>query len=159
LLSFAYVVFVKIPLRETFSLSLWSSTTSDQLCMWILSHFVPISSQGSIFSFSFLYISSQFLSFYLFILLFFSVVFLFLIAISFSASEIGTNQRLVPLKSLNSPSFSSNLRFLRKSAQNSSGVSSDDGVIIVDHGSRRKESNLMLSKKSFMKSVMHLGMF
>jgi hypothetical protein len=159
LLSFAYVVFVKIPLRETFSLSLWSSTTSDQLCMWILSHFVPISSQGSIFSFSFLYISSQFLSFYLFILLFFSVVFLFLIAISFSASEIGTNQRLVPLKSLNSPSFSSNLRFLRKSAQNSSVVSSDDGVIIVDHGSRRKESNLMLSKKSFMKSVMHLGMF
>ncbi|KAK2416655.1 sirohydrochlorin ferrochelatase, chloroplastic [Trifolium repens] len=65
---------------------------------------------------------------------------------SFSASEIGTNQRLVPLKSLNSPSFSSNLRFLRKSAQNSSGVSSDDGVIIVDHGSRRKESNLMLNE-------------
>ncbi|WJX78215.1 sirohydrochlorin ferrochelatase [Trifolium repens] len=65
---------------------------------------------------------------------------------SFSASEIGTNQRLVPLKSLNSPSFSSNLRFLRKSAQNSSGVGSDDGVIIVDHGSRRKESNLMLNE-------------
>ncbi|WJX72924.1 sirohydrochlorin ferrochelatase [Trifolium repens] len=65
---------------------------------------------------------------------------------SFSASEIGTNQRLVPLKSLNSPSFSSNLRFLRKSAQNSSVVSSDDGVIIVDHGSRRKESNLMLNE-------------
>ncbi|WJX83624.1 sirohydrochlorin ferrochelatase [Trifolium repens] len=65
---------------------------------------------------------------------------------SFSASEIGTNQRLVPLKSLNSPSFSSNLRFLRKSGQNSSGVSSDDGVIIVDHGSRRKESNLMLNE-------------
>jgi hypothetical protein len=105
----------------------------------------------------FVYIISIY--FLLFILLFFSVVFLFLIAISFSASEIGTNQRLVPLKSLNSPSFSSNLRFLRKSAQNSSVVSSDDGVIIVDHGSRRKESNLMLSKKSFMKSVMHLGMF
>ncbi|PNX93674.1 sirohydrochlorin ferrochelatase-like protein [Trifolium pratense] len=65
---------------------------------------------------------------------------------SFSASEIGTNQRRVPLKSLNSPSFSSKLRFLRKSTQNSSGVGPDDGVIIVDHGSRRKESNLMLNE-------------
>jgi hypothetical protein len=84
---------------------------------------------------------------------------LFLIAVSFSASEIGTNQRRVPLKSLNSPSFSSKLRFLRKSTQNSSGVGPDDGVIIVDHGSRHKESNLMLSKKSLTKSVMQLGMF
>ncbi|CAJ2665337.1 sirohydrochlorin ferrochelatase, chloroplastic isoform X4 [Trifolium pratense] len=57
-----------------------------------------------------------------------------------------TNQRRVPLKSLNSPSFSSKLRFLRKSTQNSSGVGPDDGVIIVDHGSRRKESNLMLNE-------------
>ncbi|CAJ2665335.1 sirohydrochlorin ferrochelatase, chloroplastic isoform X2 [Trifolium pratense] len=65
---------------------------------------------------------------------------------SFSASEIRTNQRRVPLKSLNSPSFSSKLRFLRKSTQNSSGVGPDDGVIIVDHGSRRKESNLMLNE-------------
>ncbi|CAJ2665336.1 sirohydrochlorin ferrochelatase, chloroplastic isoform X3 [Trifolium pratense] len=61
-------------------------------------------------------------------------------------SEIRTNQRRVPLKSLNSPSFSSKLRFLRKSTQNSSGVGPDDGVIIVDHGSRRKESNLMLNE-------------
>ncbi|CAJ2665334.1 sirohydrochlorin ferrochelatase, chloroplastic isoform X1 [Trifolium pratense] len=78
--------------------------------------------------------------------LFPSVVFLFLITVSFSASEIRTNQRRVPLKSLNSPSFSSKLRFLRKSTQNSSGVGPDDGVIIVDHGSRRKESNLMLNE-------------
>jgi hypothetical protein len=107
----------------------------------------------------FVYIISISFLLFIYFIVFQCCFFLFLIAISFSASEIGTNQRLVPLKSLNSPSFSSNLRFLRKSAQNSSGVSSDDGVIIVDHGSRRKESNLMLSKKSFMKSVMHLGMF
>lgn len=43
-------------------------------------------------------------------------------------------------------------RFLCLSAQNdglrgiSGRVGSGDGVIIVDHGSRRKESNLMLSK-------------
>ncbi|WJX65320.1 sirohydrochlorin ferrochelatase [Trifolium repens] len=71
-------------------------------------------------------------------------------------SEIGTNQKRVPLKSLRSPSFSSKLRFLRKSTQNSSGVGPDDGVIIVDHGPRRKESNIMLCKKSLTKSIMQL---
>lgn len=30
--------------------------------------------------------------------------------------------------------------------QQTNGVGDKDGVIIVDHGSRRKESNLMLSK-------------
>lgn len=65
---------------------------------------------------------------------------------SFSASEIGTNQRWAPLKSSNSLNFSSKSRFLCKSIQNSSGVGPDDAVIIVDHGSRRKESNLMLNE-------------
>lgn len=65
---------------------------------------------------------------------------------SFSASDIRTNQRWPPLKSSNSLSFSSKSRFLCKSTQNSSGVGPDDAVIIVDHGSRRKESNLMLNE-------------
>ncbi|KAI5447540.1 hypothetical protein KIW84_015117 [Lathyrus oleraceus] len=61
-------------------------------------------------------------------------------------SEIGTDQRWAPSKSSNSLSFSSKLQFLRKSTQNSSGVGPGDAVIIVDHGSRRKESNLMLNE-------------
>lgn len=65
---------------------------------------------------------------------------------SFSASDIRTNQRWPPLKSSNSLSFSAKSRFLCKSIQNSSGVGPDDAVIIVDHGSRRKESNLMLNE-------------
>ncbi|KAG5081909.1 hypothetical protein JHK84_051947 [Glycine max] len=75
---------------------------------------------------------------------------------SFSAS-FGTNPSWVPLKSSNSLCCSSkprNLsRFLCLSTQNGGGfrensgeVGRGDAAIIVDHGSRRKESNLMLSK-------------
>ncbi|XP_027359112.1 uncharacterized protein LOC113867821 isoform X2 [Abrus precatorius] len=65
---------------------------------------------------------------------------------SVSASEIGTNPRWVPFKSSNLS------RFLCLSTQNggfrgnSGEVGRGDGVIIVDHGSRRKESNLMLNE-------------
>ncbi|KAH1192422.1 Sirohydrochlorin ferrochelatase, chloroplastic [Glycine max] len=73
---------------------------------------------------------------------------------SFSAS-FGTNPSWVPLKSSNSLCCSSkprNLsRFLCLSTQNGGGfrensgeVGRGDAAIIVDHGSRRKESNLML---------------
>ncbi|XP_004489242.1 sirohydrochlorin ferrochelatase, chloroplastic [Cicer arietinum] len=65
---------------------------------------------------------------------------------SFSATEIGTNQTWAPLKSSNSLNFCSKSRFLCMSTQNSSRVGPNDAVIIVDHGSRRKESNLMLNE-------------
>ncbi|KAK7300757.1 hypothetical protein RJT34_11607 [Clitoria ternatea] len=74
---------------------------------------------------------------------------------SFSASEIRTNSIWVPLKSSNFPHYSSkpqNLgRFLCLNAQTggfrevSGEVGRGDAVIIVDHGSRRKESNIMLN--------------
>ncbi|RDX84486.1 Sirohydrochlorin ferrochelatase, chloroplastic, partial [Mucuna pruriens] len=73
----------------------------------------------------------------------------------FSASEIGTNPRWVPFKSSNFLCCSSKpqnvSRFFCLSTQNggfrenSSEVGPGDAVIIVDHGSRRKESNLMLN--------------
>ena len=102
-------------------------------------------------------ISIQFLSINFNISLLF-LFFLFLILLLFvnnifSATENGTNQRWAPLKSSNSLNFSSKSRFLCKSTQNSSGVGPDDAVIIVDHGSRRKESNLMLSKNRLLKLV------
>ncbi|CAJ1946679.1 unnamed protein product [Sphenostylis stenocarpa] len=74
----------------------------------------------------------------------------------FSSSEAGTNSRWLPFKSSNSLSCSykpRNLsRFLCLSTQNggfrenSGEVGSGDAVIIVDHGSRRKESNFMLNE-------------
>ncbi|KAL5152797.1 hypothetical protein HKD37_19G052454 [Glycine soja] len=84
---------------------------------------------------------------------------------SFSAS-FGTNPSWVPLKSSNSLCCSSkprNLsRFLCLSTQNGGGfrensgeVGRGDAVIIVDHGSRRKESNLML--RSYICSGSILG--
>ena len=64
-----------------------------------------------------------------------------------SASETGTNPRWVPFKSSNFPSKPPTLsRILCLRAQSSGGVGDGDAVIIVDHGSRRKESNLLLSK-------------
>lgn len=142
------------------------SYKQDQLCLWSLSHFLQISTQGSNFSLPTSHSLPQIthLTLYPFVYFFvfcFSsgVVFFFLIAVSFSASEIGTNQRWAPSKSSNSLGFSSKLQFLRKSTQNSSGVGPDDAVIIVDHGSRRKESNLMLSKNNLLKSYIQLGMF
>ncbi|KAL2347511.1 hypothetical protein Fmac_001511 [Flemingia macrophylla] len=82
---------------------------------------------------------------------------------SFSTSEIGTNQRWAPLKSLNflcSSSKPQNLsRFVCVSSQNgglrenTGEVGRRDAVIIVDHGSRRKESNVMLNE--FVKIFKH----
>ncbi|KAK7381412.1 hypothetical protein VNO78_34084 [Psophocarpus tetragonolobus] len=75
---------------------------------------------------------------------------------SSSANDIGTNPRWVPFKSSNFLSFSFKPRnlssFLCLSTQsssfreNSGEVDRGDGVIIVDHGSRREESNLMLNE-------------
>ncbi|KAL2335719.1 hypothetical protein Fmac_016932 [Flemingia macrophylla] len=82
---------------------------------------------------------------------------------SFSASEIGTNQRWAPLKSSNflcSSSKPQNLsRFVCMSSQNgglrenTGEIGRRDAVIIVDHGSRRKESNVMLNE--FVKIFKH----
>ncbi|XP_020226640.1 sirohydrochlorin ferrochelatase, chloroplastic isoform X2 [Cajanus cajan] len=74
---------------------------------------------------------------------------------SFSVSEIGTNPRWAPFKSSNFLCCSSKpqslSRFVCLSSQNggfrenSGEVGRGDAVIIVDHGSRRKESNLLLN--------------
>lgn len=61
------------------------------------------------------------------------LVFLFFL-ISFSASETETNQR------------SNSLIFL----SNSYKIGPNDAVIIVDHGSNREESNVMLSKHTLI---------
>lgn len=102
------------------------------------------------------------LPFFLLILYSFSISFLYFSSsssfhshcccYSSSASETGTNPRWVlPFKSSNFLSCSLKPRNLSRisglSTQNSTGsVGPGDAVIIVDHGSRRKESNLMLSK-------------
>ncbi|QCD95264.1 sirohydrochlorin ferrochelatase, chloroplastic [Vigna unguiculata] len=75
---------------------------------------------------------------------------------SFSSHETGTNPRYLPIKSSNFLCCSSKPRnssgFLCLSTQNdgfrenSGEVGGGDAVIIVDHGSRRKESNLMLNE-------------
>ncbi|KAJ7970801.1 Sirohydrochlorin ferrochelatase [Quillaja saponaria] len=74
----------------------------------------------------------------------------------FSSSEAGTTPRRVPFKFFDSlcyPSKTRNLsRFLCLHSQNGGnrgnphGVDDKDGLIIVDHGSRRKESNAMLNE-------------
>lgn len=74
----------------------------------------------------------------------FQLVLLLSLCTRFSACEIRTNQRS------NSLSFSSKSLL---STQNSSGVGPGDAVIIVDHGSNRKEANLMLSKNCLLKLV------
>ncbi|TKY50453.1 Sirohydrochlorin ferrochelatase [Spatholobus suberectus] len=75
---------------------------------------------------------------------------------SFSVSEIGANPRWVPFKSSNFLFCSSKPKNLSRSLclssqnggfrENSGEVGCGDAVIIVDHGSRRKESNLMLNE-------------
>ncbi|XP_047151832.1 sirohydrochlorin ferrochelatase, chloroplastic isoform X1 [Vigna umbellata] len=75
---------------------------------------------------------------------------------SFSSNETGTNPRCLPIRSSNSICCSSKPRnlsgFLCLStpnggfSENSGAVGRGDAVIIVDHGSRRKESNLMLNE-------------
>ncbi|CAB4275256.1 unnamed protein product [Prunus armeniaca] len=68
---------------------------------------------------------------------------------SSSASEIGTSPSCAVLNF--SRSRNSSIRLCMGSGnggfgQNPNGVGDRDGVIIVDHGSRRKESNLMLNE-------------
>ncbi|BFG26928.1 hypothetical protein CerSpe_132020 [Prunus speciosa] len=68
---------------------------------------------------------------------------------SSSASEIGTSSSCAVLNF--SRSRNSSIRLCMGSGnggfgQNPNGVGDRDGVIIVDHGSRRKESNLMLNE-------------
>ncbi|XP_065875879.1 sirohydrochlorin ferrochelatase, chloroplastic-like [Euphorbia lathyris] len=74
---------------------------------------------------------------------------------SCSVGETGTNSRPATPKISNLRGGSSNINYLSTrlslsnenggSTMNSQGVGAKDGVIIVDHGSRRKESNLMLN--------------
>ncbi|XP_057762071.1 sirohydrochlorin ferrochelatase, chloroplastic isoform X3 [Arachis stenosperma] len=64
-----------------------------------------------------------------------------------SAREKGTNTRWVSFKTSNlSPKTPTLSRVLCLRAKSYGGVGDGDAVIIVDHGSRRKESNLLLNE-------------
>ncbi|KAL1318904.1 sirohydrochlorin ferrochelatase, chloroplastic isoform X1 [Arachis ipaensis] len=64
-----------------------------------------------------------------------------------SASERGTNTRWVSFKTSNLSAKTPTLsRVLCLRAKSYVGVGDGDAVIIVDHGSRRKESNLLLNE-------------
>ncbi|XP_065853340.1 sirohydrochlorin ferrochelatase, chloroplastic-like isoform X2 [Euphorbia lathyris] len=75
---------------------------------------------------------------------------------SCSVGETGTNSRWIPPRISYLRGGSSNIKYLSTrlslsnenggSTMNSQGVGGKDAVIIVDHGSRRKESNLMLDE-------------
>ncbi|MED6207261.1 hypothetical protein PIB30_034165 [Stylosanthes scabra] len=63
------------------------------------------------------------------------------------ASETGTNTRWVSFKtSIFTPKTPTLSRVLCLRAKSNGGVGDGDAVIIVDHGSRRKESNLLLNE-------------
>ncbi|MED6107809.1 hypothetical protein PIB30_017699 [Stylosanthes scabra] len=63
-----------------------------------------------------------------------------------SASETGTNTRLSFKTPIFTPKPPTLRRVLCLRAKSNGGVGDGDAVIIVDHGSRRRESNLLLNE-------------